>query len=181
MSKSFIEEFKKEFSFLEEYGFVFSIDPCNPNRPCYKNNYGEIIYWIDSNSGIGWNTEIYYQISGWKYSIDIEEEYRKIFRKNTFLKDKIKIFKELFEFLVNSTGMFYELKIDKNISNNLKFEEVTDLNVFRNNEKLFNQRNKAIINISGIIILISLLCLIFPLISPFSATQVLAEKKADTI
>ena len=42
MSKSFIEEFKKEFSFLEEYGFVFSIDPCNPNRPCYKNNYGEI-------------------------------------------------------------------------------------------------------------------------------------------
>ena len=32
-----------------------------------------------------------------------------------------------------------------------------------------------------LIILISLLCLIFPLISPFSATQVLAEKKADTI
>lgn len=156
MSKSFIEEFKKEFSFLEEYGFVFSIDPCNPNRPCYKNNYGEIIYWIDSNSGIGWNTEIYYQISGWKYSIDIEEEYRKIFRKNTFLKDKIKIFKELFEFLVNSTGMFYELKIDKNISNNLKFEEVTDLNVFRNNEKLFNQRNKAITNICGVLSLIIL-------------------------
>ena len=94
MSKSFIEEFKKEFSFLEEYGFVFSIDPCNPNRPCYKNNYGEIIYWIDSNSGIGWNTEIYYQINGWKYSIDVEEEYRKIFRKNTFLKDKIKILTE---------------------------------------------------------------------------------------
>ena len=94
MSKSFIEKFKKEFKFLEEYGFVFSIDPCNPNRPCYKNNYGEIVYWIDSNSGIGWETEIYYQINGWKYSIDIKEEYKKIFKKNTFLKDKTKLFKD---------------------------------------------------------------------------------------
>ncbi len=159
MSKSFIEDIKKEFNFLEEYGFVFSIDPCNPNRPCYKNNYGEIVYWIDSNSGIGWETEIYYQINGWKHIIDVKEEYKKIFRKNTYLRDKIKIFKELFEFLVNSTGTFYELRIEKNISNKLKSEEVTDFNVFKNNEKLFNQRNMAITNLSGIITLIMLFCL----------------------
>lgn len=154
MSKSFIEDFKKEFSFLEEYGFVFATDPCNTNRPCYKNNYGEIILWIDCNFGIGWETEIYYQINGWKYHIDVKEEYKKIFRKSTFFKNKIKLFKELFEFIVNSTGKFYNLKVDKYISNNLKMEEVTDLSVFKNDEKIFNQRNRAITNISGIYTLI---------------------------
>lgn len=156
MSKSFIEDFKKEFNFLEEYGFVFSKDPCNSNRPCYKNNYGEIICWINSYSGMGWETEIYYQINGWKHSIDLEEEYKKIFRKNTFLRNKIKIFKELFEFLVNSTGTFYELGVDKNISDKLKSEEVTDLSVFKNNEFLFNQRNTAITNNRGLLTLIIL-------------------------
>ena len=59
MSKNFIVDFKNDFKFLEEYGFVFSVDPCNPNRPCYKNNHGEIILWIQTNSGIFSTTEIY--------------------------------------------------------------------------------------------------------------------------
>ena len=81
MSKNYIEEFKQDFSFLEQYGFIFSKDPNNPNRPCYKNNHGEILHWIEPNSGCGFTTEIFYQINGWKYSIDIKEEYKKVFNK----------------------------------------------------------------------------------------------------
>ena len=127
MSKNFVVNFKNDFKFLEEYGFVFSVDPCNPNRPCYKNNHGEIIFWIQTNSGFGATTEIYYQINGWKYTIDIEEEYKKILKKFPLFKNKIKMFKELFEFLVLSSGCFYNLRIDKNISESLKNEEVSDL------------------------------------------------------
>ena len=90
MSKNFIVDFKNDFKFLEEYGFVFSVDPCNPNRPCYKNNHGEIILWIQTKSGIFSPTEIYYQINGWKYTINLEEEYKKIFKKTTLFKNKIK-------------------------------------------------------------------------------------------
>ena len=153
MSKSFIDEFKHDFSFLEEYGFVFTADPNNPNRPCYKNNYGEILYWIEPYSGCGFTTEIFYQINGWKYSIDIKEEYKKIFNKTALFKSKIRLFKELFEYLVSTTGKFYNLNINKTISKSLKDEEVTDLNIFKNNEALFNAREKAITNLSGIIAL----------------------------
>ena len=156
MGKNFIEKFKNDFKFLEAYGFVFSSDPCNPNRPCYKNNHGEIVLWIESSSGIGWVTEIYYQINGWKYTVDVKEEYKKVFSKNPLLKNKIAVFKDLFEFLVCSTGKFYNLQIDKNISSKLRDEEVTDLSIFKNNEGLFNQRNRAITNIAGIWIILML-------------------------
>ena len=166
MSKNFVVNFKNDFKFLEEYGFVFSVDPCNPNRPCYKNNHGEIIFWIQTNSGFGATTEIYYQINGWKYTIDIEEEYKKILKKFPLLKNKIKMFKELFEFLVLSSGSFYNLRIDKNISESLKNEEVSDLNIFKNNEALFNLRNRAITNTTGLCVVLilfftSALCWIF--------------------
>ena len=36
-------KFVKTFSFLENYGFILSIDPQNGNRLCYKNDYGEIV------------------------------------------------------------------------------------------------------------------------------------------
>ena len=156
MSKNFVVNFKNDFKFLEEYGFVFSVDPCNPNRPCYKNNHGEIIFWIQTNSGLGATTEIYYQINGWKYTIDIEEEYKKIFKKFPLFKNKIKMFKELFEFLVLSSGCFYNLRIDKNISESLKNEEVSDLNIFKNNEALFNLRNRAITNTTGLCLVLIL-------------------------
>ena len=156
MSKNFVVNFKNDFKFLEEYGFVFSVDPCNPNRPCYKNNHGEIIFWIQTNSGLGATTEIYYQINGWKYTIDIEEEYKKILKKFPLLKNKIKMFKELFEFLVLSSGCFYNLRIDKNISESLKNEEVSDLNIFKNNEALFNLRNRAITNTTGLCVVLIL-------------------------
>ena len=148
MGNNFIIDFKNDFKFLEDYGFVFSKDSCNPNRPCYKNNHGEIIFWIQANSGIGFQTEIYYQINGWKYTFDIEEEYKKIFRKSTLFKNKIKLFKELFEFLVSSSGKFYNLQIDKNISPSLKEQEVTDISIFQNNKVLFNYRNRAITNLN---------------------------------
>lgn len=156
MSKNFIVEFKNDFKFLEKYGFVFSVDPCNPNRPCYKNNHGEIIFWMETSSGIGTSTEIYYQINGWKYTIDIEEEYKKILKKSTLFKNKIKMFKELFEFLVLSNGSFYNLRIDKYISESLKNEEVSDLNIFKNNEVLFKLHNRAIINATGLCVVIIL-------------------------
>ena len=156
MSKNFIASFKNDFKFLEEYGFVFSVDPCNPNRPCYKNNHGEIIFWIQTNSGIFSTTEIYYQINGWKYTIDIEEEYKKIFKKFPLFKNKIKLFKELFEFLVHSHGSFYNLRIDKNISESLKNEEVTDLNIFKNSEGVINLRNRAITNTTGLCVVLIL-------------------------
>ena len=38
--------FKNDYKFLEDYGFCFTVDPHNSNRPCYKNRYGEIIYWV---------------------------------------------------------------------------------------------------------------------------------------
>lgn len=156
MSKNFIVDFKNDFKFLEKYGFVFSVDPCNPNRPCYKNNYGEIIFWLETSSGIGIATEVYFQINGWKYTIDIEEEYKKILRKSTLFKNKIKMFKELFEFLVISNGSFYNLKIDRNISESLKAEEVTDLSIFKNNEGLLKHRNRAITNTTGLFVVLIL-------------------------
>ena len=156
MSKNFIVDFKNDFKFLEEYGFVFSVDPCNPNRPCQKNNHGEIILWIQTNSGIFSTTEIYYQINGWKYTINLEEEYKKIFKKTTLFKNKIKLFKDLFEFLVHSSGSFYNLRIDKNISSSLKNEEVTDLNIFKNSEGVINLHNRAITNVTELCLLIIL-------------------------
>lgn len=153
MSKNYIEEFKQDFSFLEQYGFVFSKDPNNPNRPCYKNSHGEILHWIAAHSGTGFTTEIFYQINGWKYSIDIKEEYKKVFNKPMLFKSKIILFKELFEFLVNTTGKFYNLPINKTISNSLKEKEVTDLNIFKKNLGLYNSREKAVTNLAGIIIL----------------------------
>ena len=41
MVKKYAQDFKEKYSFLEEYGFVFAVDPFNSNRPCYKNLYGE--------------------------------------------------------------------------------------------------------------------------------------------
>lgn len=143
MSKSFIEDFKRDFKFLEDYGFVFAVDPYNPNRPCYMNNYGEIFYWVQTSSGTGWDTEVYYQINGSKYNLDVKEEYKKIFRKSPLFKSKVKVFKELFEFLINSTGKFYNLRINKDVSQNLRNHEVTDLSNFTYNEGLFKNRDKA--------------------------------------
>lgn len=41
--KNYALKFKNDYKFLEDYGFCFTVDPHNSNRPCYKNRYGEII------------------------------------------------------------------------------------------------------------------------------------------
>ena len=58
MEKSFALDFKEKFRFLEEYGFVFAVDPFNKERPCYKNLQGEIIMWFQR----GFDKEIYVQV-----------------------------------------------------------------------------------------------------------------------
>ena len=66
------------------------------------------------------------------------------------------MFKELFEFLVLSNGSFYNLRIDKYISESLKNEEVSDLNIFKNNEVLFKLRNRAITNATELCVVLIL-------------------------
>ena len=79
MAKSFIAEFMEDFKFLEEYGFVFSRDPQNPNRPCYKNHQFEVVMWISNASTLFDYKELYIQVNGWKKHINFNEEYFKCF------------------------------------------------------------------------------------------------------
>lgn len=111
MRKTFVKKFKDEYQFLEDYGFVFDIDPYNPNRMCYKNNHGEIVLWINSNRGSGWEKEIFIQINGWKTEINVKEEYKKNLHKSTMFKTCAVMFKELFLYLVKETNNFYGLNV----------------------------------------------------------------------
>ena len=44
-NRSYLDDFKSKYSFLEDYGFVLANDSCNPDRLCYKNKFGEIVLW----------------------------------------------------------------------------------------------------------------------------------------
>lgn len=105
---------KNAFGFLENYDFIFTKDPMNPSRPCYKNWYGEIVIGLVHNSGWGGkDTEIFVQINGWKTTIDVDEEYKKYFGIKGIFVPWTKKFQKLFEYHANRTGDFYGLKIIK--------------------------------------------------------------------
>lgn len=106
--KNYALKFKDDYKFLEDYGFCFTVDPHNSNRPCYKNRYGEIILWVNSVSSF-----IYIQINGWRKDVNVKEDYKSIFKKST-LKPLHIMFKELFIYLVKTTGKFYDLEIIPN-------------------------------------------------------------------
>ena len=122
MKHDAVSIYKEKLGFLENYGFVLSVNPYDSNSLCYKNEYGEIIIGTDYQSGIGKSTDIYIQINGWRQNINIEEEYKKHLCKSTFLKSDYKLFKELFTFIVSKTGSFYNLKINCFNVNNYKLE-----------------------------------------------------------
>ncbi len=109
----FVLELKKKLGFLEDYGFVLTFDPCNHNRPCYKNRYGEIVIWSNNNGLSTHNTEIYVQINGWKTTIDVKKEYKRCFNKIFCCKSLITMFKDLFEYYAIIKGEFFGLKILK--------------------------------------------------------------------
>ena len=111
MSDSYIKEFKKKYKFLEKYGFVLAIDPCNPDRLCYKNSFGEIVLWVNDELGPLPPYKLYIQINGWKTEVDVIEEYKNSISKVTIFKPFEKLVKELFEFRVNKTKEFFGLKV----------------------------------------------------------------------
>ena len=139
MRNNYALDFKDKYSFLEEYGFVFSNDPFNPNRPCYKNLHGEIILWVQHDSGsFGLRREIYVQINGWKKTIDVVSEYKKYINKNVLFKPLEKMFEELFIFMFETKGEFYGLKIYKIRSN-----KKSDAN-FASFDAYYNKKSKKV-------------------------------------
>ncbi len=114
MSESYLEEFRRKYNFLEEYGFVLTNDPCNPDRLCYKNAFGEIFLWVNHQMGVFSPFIFYVQINGWKTEIDVLEEYKNSISKFTLFKPFEKLVKELFEYRVRMTKEFFGLKVLKN-------------------------------------------------------------------
>lgn len=113
-SRSYLEDFKSKYSFLEDYGFVLSNDSCNPERLCYKNMYGEIVLWTKNERTAFCIRDFYVQINGWKTEIDVVADYKKYIGKNTLFKSFESMVKELFEFKVNTTKEFYGIKVYRN-------------------------------------------------------------------
>ena len=68
-------KFVKGFSFLENYGFILSIDPQNGKRLCYKNDYGALDVYMSR-----YNQRAYIKfdsVSNSKQAVgDLETEYR---------------------------------------------------------------------------------------------------------
>ena len=54
-NRSYLDDFKSKYSFLEDYGFVLANDSCNPDRLCYKNKFGEIVLWTKNRKGAFFN------------------------------------------------------------------------------------------------------------------------------
>lgn len=153
---------KEKYKFLEQYGFVFGIDPFNPNRPCYKNNFGEIVFWYDENSLV-FQPIIYIQINGWKKEINVKEEYKKKFGKNGFLKSISEMFRKIFIKSAKRYGNFYDLKVVLNNNFLLKTEEISDeyFNEHFEIKKINNAFLKSIFLIVSLILLfVQLGCII---------------------
>lgn len=110
MGNRFVKKFYKNYKFLEKYGFTFEANPYNLSQPSFKNKHGEI---IETYTEHGYK-EIFVQINGWKKVINLEEDYKKYFRKSTFLKPRHKLFKELFEYFCFTNNNFYGLPITFN-------------------------------------------------------------------
>lgn len=155
MAKSFVSKFKEDFQFLEEYGFVFSRDPQNPNRPCYKNHQFEVVMWISNASTLFDYKELYIQVNGWKKHINFKEEYFKCFGVKPRFKKIEKIFKELFIFVVERYKEFFGLEVNKNIQvdNQDDYMELLELEKEYNvNSVIKNGRTKTILLFLGAIL-----------------------------
>lgn len=152
--KSYLNEFKAKYGFLEEYGFILSIDPHNPDRLCYKNYFGEIVLSLISNAVYS-SYEIYIQINGWKYEINLKEEYKKIFNKMVIFKPYHIMFKELFEFIVNKSKSFYGLSVLKNNYKpfeKMKYEDIDEDKLTTNIFKLKRRGTRLTVSIASIFI-----------------------------
>lgn len=155
MKKLFSEKFKEDFQFLEQYGFVFDIDPYNEERLCYRNRFGEIILSFESYNDIGYKEKVYVQINGWKKEIDLIQEYKKYIHKSTFLKSISKMFKELFIYFINRGQDFYGIKVlPKDFDKQYETNSIDIFNTIYNPP--LNMINNRIINrlIFSIIILL---------------------------
>lgn len=113
-NRSYLDDFKSKYKFLEDYGFVLANDSCNPDRLCYKNKFGEIVLWTKNKKGAFCSIEFYVQINGWKTEIDVISEYKKCIGKFTLFKSFETMVRELFEFRVNTTKEFYGIKVYRN-------------------------------------------------------------------
>ena len=170
MNKSFVLQFKEEFSFLTKYGFVFAKDPLNPNRPCYKNKYGEIVMWYNYHGKIGTPYEIYVQLNGQKKIINLNQEYKKHMNQPISSKSQFKIFRELFEYVVSSNSYFYGLNISHE---KIEHDEMSDLEELLEYETQYNvneiikkeRKFKIILPISILIYFIQ--TVIFFIINPY--------------
>lgn len=114
MKKTYLEEFKEKYGFLEDYGFILAVDPYNPKRLCYKNAFGEIVLWTNNEKNFFNSYQIYVQINAWKYEIDVKKDYKKYIGKCCLFKPFEIVVKELFEYMVKTNKDFYGLKIVKN-------------------------------------------------------------------
>jgi hypothetical protein len=85
-NRSYLDDFRSKYKFLEEYGFVLANDSCNPERLCYKNKFGEIVLWTKNEKGAFCSPAFYVQINGWKTEIDVVLEYKKCIGKITLFK-----------------------------------------------------------------------------------------------
>lgn len=157
MIKSYVEEFKNKYSFFEDYGFILANDPCNPERLCYKNLYGEIVIWCKDELSLFSPYICYVQINGWKKEIDIIKEYKKYISKITIFKSFEKLVKELFIFYVNRYKEFYGLKILKNNFNS--YPKIKEEQVFINHNFNPIKVGKNSIMISKVIVISSILLL----------------------
>lgn len=111
MASNYAEKFKNDYQFLKKYGFVFSRDPFNDERPCYKNRYGEIILWTQSGSVYG--AELYIQMNGRKQVVNLNEEYASIFNEKPHLLPMHIIFEKVFSYHIENYGRFHDLYIIK--------------------------------------------------------------------
>ena len=93
---------------------VLSRDPMYVNRPCYKNRYGEIIVWTSGGNYSHKRLEIYVQINGWKTLIDVNFEYKRIFKKLGLFVSLHKKLEMIFMYHVYNKLDFFGLKIDNN-------------------------------------------------------------------
>ena len=143
MAKNFIEEYKDKFSFLSDYGFVLTVDPHNPNKPCFKNYFGEIVFGLKNDNGMVCQYELYVQIDGWKHEIDVKSEYKRYIKKSTLFKPYEVMVKELFEFMVRTTKQFYGLKIVKNNFKPYSISEYEPVDISYMNENTFARKRRS--------------------------------------
>ena len=158
-------KFVKTFSFLENYGFILSIDPQNGNRLCYKNDYGEIVMSNKKEDTISSNTEIYVQVKGRKTVIDVKTEYKNNLHKSTIGKSIVKMFEELFIYKIKQNRKFYGIFVrEKKIESN---DTILDIDRFEDPVRVYNH-NRLNNFLLSLIIILPFVQVIFIIISHYN-------------